>query len=143
MVAMPDLDHWPLARLLSTAARLAEQAWTERLKGLDLTHAGVTALEILAASGPASQAVLAARARVQPQTMGKTLAKLEASGYIGRQRDLGDGRIWQVHISDRGQSALMGARVLQQQAVEANISMPAKTLDPMLAAIIRGLRGTP
>lgn len=138
---MPDLDHWPLARLLSTAARLTEHAWSEQLTGLNLTPAGVTALEILAEGGPASQASLAVRARVQPQTMGKTLSKLQGSGYVVRHRSQGDARVQQVQISERGRSALIGARTLQR-SLAANPRMSAGDLDALLATIIRGLAGT-
>lgn len=139
---MPDLDHWPLARLLSTTARLAEHAWAERLTGLNLTPAGVTALEILAESGPAAQAAVAVRARVQPQTMGKTLSKLEASGYVVRQRGQGDARVQRVHISERGRAALIGARTLQR-ALHGNDGVIPGNLDAMLSTVIRQLAEMP
>src|SRR4051812_47950378 len=105
---MPDLSKWPTPRLLSTAARLVEHAWDEQLASLGLTHAGVIALEVLHAAGrPMVQAQVAVSVRVQAQTMGKTLSRLEAHGHITRVRNQADGRSHQVTVSDLGQAVLV------------------------------------
>lgn len=59
---MPDLNDWTTPRLLSTAARLIEHAWNERLAVLGLTHAGVIVLEVLDTQGSMVQARLSAKA---------------------------------------------------------------------------------
>lgn len=135
---MTDLYGWHLPRLMSTAARLAEHESNRRLAGLGLTHAGVIALEVLAEAGPAAQNVLAARARVQPQTMGKTLSKLAASGYITRERAPVDGRSLQVSISDLGRAALTGAHSIQR-AVPGHQGHALDNLNDSLGKIIREL----
>jgi DNA-binding MarR family transcriptional regulator len=99
---MPDLSSWPLPRLLSTAARLVEYKWNEHLASLGLTHAGAIVLEILAGEGEMTQAKLAKRVRVEPQTMGKTLGRLETTGYVSRVRSQDDRRQQRVSISERG-----------------------------------------
>ena len=76
------MDRWPTGRLLSTAARLVEHSWNEKLGAIGLTHAGVIAMEVLYSNGPMTQAQLAQLVRVQAQTMGKTLSRLEAHGHI-------------------------------------------------------------
>ena len=49
---MPDMRLWPTGRLLSTAARLLEHAWNEKLNDIGLNYAGLITLDVLAASGP-------------------------------------------------------------------------------------------
>lgn len=108
---MPDmnLNSWPTGRLLSTAARLVEHSWNEKLAGAGLTHAGVIALDVLSsAEEPMSQAKIAQRVRVQNQTMGKTLSRLQAWGYIRRQPSPSDRRSQVVSITD------LGARVINE-----------------------------
>lgn len=111
---MPDLKNWPMPRLLSTAARLVEHEWNDKLAGLGLTHAGVIALEVLAAEGEMTQAQLATRVRVQAQTMGKTLGRLEVHGHIIRARSDVDRRRQIVQITDEGKRALKHAAELER-----------------------------
>ncbi|GAA4054586.1 hypothetical protein GCM10023063_48850 [Arthrobacter methylotrophus] len=75
LTLMPDMERWPTGRLLSTAARLVEHAWNEKLRGMGLTHAGVIVMKVLAVKGPTTQSMLAQIVRVQAQTMGKTLTR--------------------------------------------------------------------
>lgn len=106
---MPDMNSWPTGRLLSTAARLVEHSWNEKLADSGLTHAGVIALDVLSrAEEPMSQAKIAQRVRVQNQTMGKTLSRLHAWGYIRRQPSPSDRRSQAVSITD------LGARVINE-----------------------------
>lgn len=108
---MPDMNSWPTGRLLSTAARLVEHSWNEKLAHAGLTHAGVIALDVLSrAEEPMSQAKIAQRVRVQNQTMGKTLTRLEAWAYIRRQPSPSDRRRQVVSITDLGARVISEAR---------------------------------
>ena len=100
------MEHWPTGRLLSTAARLVEHSWNEKLGAIGLTHAGVIAIEVLAAQGPMTQAQLAQYVRVQAQTMGKTLGRLESHGHIVRVRSTSDRRSHVVSLTERGKEAV-------------------------------------
>ncbi|MGF9664255.1 MarR family winged helix-turn-helix transcriptional regulator [Arthrobacter crystallopoietes] len=134
---MPDLDHWPTPRLLSTAARMAEHAWNERLASMSLTHAGAIALEVLETGGPVVQAQLAAKARVKPQTMSRTLARLEAHGYITLVNEA-NRRGQQVAISEPGRRALAQAYELERDLITGS-GIRVEELREQLAAIIRQL----
>jgi len=138
---VPDLNSWPTPRLLSTAARLVEHAWNEKLADLGLTHAGVIALEVLEADGPMAQTVLAARARVQAQTMGKTLSRLEAHGHILRTRSQTDRRAHRVSISDLGRTALAHAREIER-TLAGDTEQTTEELKELLRGIIRRLGNT-
>jgi DNA-binding MarR family transcriptional regulator len=135
---MPDMDHWPTGRLLSTAARLVEHSWNEKLAAIGLTHAGVIAIEVLAAQGPMTQAQLAQYVRVQAQTMGKTLSRLEAHGHIARVRSTSDRRSHVVSLTERGQQAVAEA-VEMERSVLASSSIDPEALRQELKSVVREL----
>lgn len=135
---MPDMDHWPTGRLLSTAARLVEHSWNEKLGAIGLTHAGVIAIEVLDAQGPMTQAQLAQYVRVQAQTMGKTLSRLEAHGHIARVRSTSDRRSHVVSLTERGKEAVAAA-VEMERSVLASASIDPEVLRQELQAVVREL----
>jgi DNA-binding MarR family transcriptional regulator len=135
---MPDIKLWPTGRLLSTAARLVEHAWNEKLGDIGLTHAGVIALDVLAANGPMAQSSLAQIVRVQAQTIGKTLMRLEAHGYVYRQRSQSDRRSQVVSITNAGTTAREEARDLEHSVLAA-AAVDTDSLRAELQAIVRGL----
>jgi DNA-binding MarR family transcriptional regulator len=135
---MPDMDHWPTGRLLSTAARLVEHSWNEKLGAIGLTHAGVIAIEVLAVQGPMTQAQLAQYVRVQAQTMGKTLSRLESHGHIARVRSTSDRRSHVVSLTERGKEAVAQA-VEMERSVLASASIDPEVLRQELKAVVREL----
>ncbi|WP_306632503.1 MarR family winged helix-turn-helix transcriptional regulator [Arthrobacter sp. B1I2] len=132
------MDHWPTGRLLSTAARLVEHSWNEKLGAIGLTHAGVIAIEVLAAQGPMTQAQLAQYVRVQAQTMGKTLSRLESHGHIVRVRSTSDRRSHVVSLTEQGKEAVARA-VEMERAVLASSSIDPEVLRQELKAVVREL----
>jgi MarR family transcriptional regulator, organic hydroperoxide resistance regulator len=135
---MPDMDHWPTGRLLSTAARLVEHSWNEKLGAIGLTHAGVIAIEVLDAQGPMTQAQLAQYVRVQAQTMGKTLSRLESHGHIVRVRSTSDRRSHVVSLTEQGKEAVAAA-VEMERSVLASASIDPDLLRQELQAVVREL----
>ncbi len=109
---MDPMQDWPTGRLLSTAARLVEHAWIEKLEKLGLTHAGLIVLHLLD-SGPLSQTELATRARVEVQTMSRTLERLEREGWIARAKHPDDGRRHVVTRTVDGQRVWASARSIE------------------------------
>jgi DNA-binding MarR family transcriptional regulator len=134
---MPDLSAWPIPRLLSTAARLVEYRWNEHLASVGLTHAGAIVLEILAMEGEMTQAKLAKQVRVEPQTMGKTVGRLETTGYISRVRSQNDLRQQRVSITERGVEVFRQVTRLEQELLGADGEM--EQLKTQLARVIRDL----
>ncbi|MBC7442167.1 MAG: MarR family transcriptional regulator [Ramlibacter sp.] len=122
---------WPTGRLLSTAARLVEHAWVEALDQLGLTHAGMIALHLLG-SGPLSQTELAHAARVQTQTMSRTLERLEREGYVVRTRDEHDARRHSVARTDAGAAVWEKSRTL-----EADLFPELENADAMRDALLK------
>lgn len=112
----PDdpIAAWPIGRLLSTAARLVEHAWAEALEQRGLTHAGLIALHLLD-GGPLDQSELARRARVEAQTMSRTIDRLERSGLARRSPDPADRRRHLIARTDEGDAALEASRALEAE----------------------------
>jgi DNA-binding MarR family transcriptional regulator len=68
----------------------------------ELSFPQTAALSRLDRGGPATGADLARAEQISPQSMGATLAELEARGLITRQPDPGDGRRILMSISAAG-----------------------------------------
>ncbi len=103
---MENVKAWPLGRLLSTSARLLEAQTNRRLIDHNLTRAGMAALEVLDRHGAMTQARLAKTVRVQAQTIGRTLNRLENHGYVVRARSPQDRRAILVDLTSKGKEAL-------------------------------------
>jgi MarR family transcriptional regulator, organic hydroperoxide resistance regulator len=112
--ASDRMAGWPTGRLLSTAARLVEHAWAEELEKHGLTHAGMIALHLLD-SGALSQTELAKRARVENQTMSRTVERLEREGFVTRAPDLTDRRRQVVSRTDAGRRVWERTRTLEAE----------------------------
>jgi DNA-binding MarR family transcriptional regulator len=111
---MPNLNEWSTSRLLTTAARLVDHAWNERLLDIGITHAGYTTLGVLSREGTMTGARLALAVHVQAQTIGKTLEKLERQGFISRIRDTRDRRSQRITITEAGLMALARAQDIER-----------------------------
>lgn len=131
----PMLD-WPTGRLLSTASRLVEHAWLDALDELGLSHAGLVALHILGDEAT-SQTELAERARVENQTMSRTLDRLERQGYVTRERDPKDRRRHIVMRTMEGNRAWEAARTLEAD-VFPELSDPTALRSALLELISAG-----
>lgn len=105
---MPNVENWSTQRLLSTAARLVEHKVNQELAALEVTHAGMLVLKVLYDRGTTTQVDLAKALHVQRQTVGKTLERLEAAGYIERNRPDTDRRSLVVTITSSGRAVLRG-----------------------------------
>lgn len=140
LLFMPFTTQWPTNRLLSTAARLVEHAWNERLATLGVTHAGVMALDVLQTAGSMTQAQLAHRVRVQAQTMGKTLHRLELHGHVTRSKNVRDRRSHLVSITPEGERILVAATKLEDDLVGDGL-LTDESLRRTLADIITTLGG--
>ncbi len=108
-----DMGTWPTGRLLATASRMVEHAWVDALDRLGLTHAGLIVLHLLQA-GPMNQTALAKHARVENQTISRTLERLEREELITREPDERDRRRQVVTITSAGQETWRSARTLER-----------------------------
>jgi DNA-binding MarR family transcriptional regulator len=76
----------------------------------ELTFPESAALRKLERGGPATVTVLAKAEQISAQSMGATLAALEARGLVKRQSDPADGRRAVMSVTEAGLSALSDKR---------------------------------
>src|SRR6478752_7316410 len=107
-------ENWPLGRLLGAASRAVERAWADALEERGLTHAGLVVLHLLEL-GFDSQSDLARLARVEPQTMSRTVDRLEREGLLVRRPDPVDRRRHVLAVTDEGRAAFAGVRGLEDE----------------------------
>jgi DNA-binding MarR family transcriptional regulator len=111
-------ENWPLGRLLGAASRAVERAWADALEQRGLTHAGLIVLHLLEL-GFDSQSDLARMAQVEPQTMSRTVDRLEREGLVTRAPDPGDRRRHVLSITDTGRAAFSAVRGLEDEVFPA------------------------
>ncbi|GAB3555782.1 hypothetical protein GCM10027404_33160 [Arthrobacter tumbae] len=134
-----EMDTWSVSRLLSTAARLNERYDNERLGAHGITHAGMTLLRVLDVREAISQARLAALLHIQPQTAGKTLARLELRGLVQRDRTEDDRRLTLVKLTPSGHD-LLAALDAEERQLEESTGLSDEDLRNALQSIIASLR---
>jgi DNA-binding MarR family transcriptional regulator len=105
MAPEPGPEEWVTGRLLSTAARLVEQAWNNRLREHGVSHAGLIVMSSLG-RGASSQRDLAEDQHVTEQTIGRTIAHLESTGHVLRRADQADRRRRSVELTESGAALL-------------------------------------
>jgi DNA-binding MarR family transcriptional regulator len=103
----------------------------------ELSLPETSALARLDRSGPATSSALAKEEQISPQSMGATLAALEARGLVARQPDPDDGRRAVLTLTGAGQQVLRdkrSARVSQLAAALSSAFSPAEVIQLKAAA---------
>ncbi|SDQ21812.1 MarR family protein [Curtobacterium sp. UNCCL20] len=132
-------DGWPLGRLLSAAARAVERDWDERLRAIGLPHAALIAIDILIRTGPTGADTLARTARVQPQTMSRTLERMERDGLVERSPHPEDRRRRIVTVTEHGRQAWETARHIERDVLPDDPALR----DALTALLTRGTSRSP
>lgn len=138
MTSNLDPDARTSYRLISVAARLVQRRQDDALAHLGLTRAAVIALEGLA-GGPLNQEQLAEAIRVQSQTLGRVLIRLEGAGHITRTRQSTDRRQFKVELTESGAAILEAARREEIKAYPDDPSIGWKVLSEELAKFVSAL----
>ncbi|TDL35758.1 MarR family winged helix-turn-helix transcriptional regulator [Arthrobacter nitrophenolicus] len=138
MTSNLDPDARNSYRLITLAARLVQRRQDDALAHLGLTRAAVIALEGLA-PGPLNQEQLADAIRVQSQTLGRILTRLEAAGHITRTRQATDRRQLKVELTEAGFTALEAARHAEINAYPDDPSIGWKVLQDELTKFVSAL----
>jgi DNA-binding MarR family transcriptional regulator len=114
-----------------------------REHGLSVTQ--YTVLSVLGHRGSLSNAQLARRSYVSPQSMNEVLLALEERGFVLRQDDPNHGRIRQTALTHKGRQALAvcGEKVsLVEQSMTSELSAPERNeLHRLMVKCVRGLHG--
>jgi DNA-binding MarR family transcriptional regulator len=94
----------------------------EQLRAYELSVSDVTTLSVLRGRTGLSNAQLARRALVSPQSMIEVLASLERRGLVVRHADAANARIMRAELTERGRATL-------DRADAAIASLEAELLD--------------
>jgi DNA-binding MarR family transcriptional regulator len=123
--------------------RALRRRLSDALEPLGLTIAQYTALSIVRSADGLSNAQLARRTLITPQSMIKVIAGLEDKGLVTRAPDPDHGRVLRTALTARGTEVLERCDALEEQVEEA---MLAELADPQrsrllddLKACVRGL----
>ncbi|PYE84912.1 DNA-binding MarR family transcriptional regulator [Pseudoroseicyclus aestuarii] len=128
---MPSPDtvfdaHQSLGYAIKRAQQALRLRMDRQLKELGLTAPQYNVLCSLDAEPGASNARLARRAFVTPQTMQSMLVKLERAGLIERSPDAEHGRIQRTQLTEAGQDTLTKAHrcVHETEVIARNAASP-------------------
>jgi DNA-binding MarR family transcriptional regulator len=102
----------------------------------ELSLPETSALARLDRGGPATPGALAKLEQISPQSMGATLAGLEARGLVARRPDPGDGRRAVMSLTEAGRQVLQDKRAArtQQLAQALSAGFSAAELGQLMAA---------
>ncbi len=108
-----------------------------------VTVAQAAALEALGAEGPLRLGDLGRRLGIAPSTLTRNLARLEASGLVGREADPEDGRSFRVTLTRPGRAAARAvagreeefARQVLERIPAARRAVVVESLGELLAAV--------
>jgi len=92
--------------LLNDVARLMRTAYDRRIRKLGLTRAQWWVLTHLYRSNGVTQTELAETLEIEKPTLGRLLDRLEAKGWVRREHDASDRRVWRVHLTEEVEPAL-------------------------------------
>jgi DNA-binding MarR family transcriptional regulator len=98
--------------LLNDVARLMRTAYDRRIRKLGLTRAQWWVLTHLFRGDGVSQSALAETLEIEPPTLGRLLDRLEAKGWVRREHDARDRRVWRVHLTEEVEPALRTMRTI-------------------------------
>src|SRR5215471_9263508 len=101
-----DPDVTDVAGALRTSIGLLLRRLRQVQAEGELTLPESAALTRLDRGGPSTASALARLEQISPQSMGATLAALEARGLVERSPDPGDGRRVLLSLSEAGRQAL-------------------------------------
>lgn len=138
MTSNLDPDARSSYRLITLAARLIQRRQDDALAHLGLTRAAVIALEGLT-GGPLNQEQLAEEVRVQSQTLGRVLTRLEAAGLITRTRQASDRRQLKVELTESGAAAVEAARQAEVNAYPNDSDISWKALREELTKFVHAV----
>ncbi len=116
-----DTTH-ELAEELRLAVRRLMARLRQESAGDELTQSQRAVIARLDAQGPSTIATLARAEAVRPQSMGATVAAIEAEGLVRRTPDPRDGRRAVISLTDAGRRTLRESRAPRQEWLEGAIA---------------------
>jgi MarR family transcriptional regulator, organic hydroperoxide resistance regulator len=120
--ALEDLDPLALENqvcfALAVAARTVISVYRPLLEQMNLTHPQYLVMLALWQDAPLSVTELSRRLELDPGTLSPLLKRLEAAGYLTRERDPGDERSLAVRLTPAGVALRAQAEQIPPAIVE-------------------------
>lgn len=133
-----------LTYLIGSLDRILRRKMTEALAPLGLTLAQFTALSVLEARGEASNAQLAERSFITPQSANEVMSVMASRNWITREPDPNHGRIVVLRLTEEGREVLHRCmdtvRILEAQMLSGVVASDASAVQGMLELFVRNLR---
>jgi DNA-binding MarR family transcriptional regulator len=98
--------------LLTDVARLMRTVYDRRVKSLGLTRSQWWVLNHLFRGDGLTQTELADTLEIEKPTLGRLLDRLEAKGWVRREADARDGRVWRVYLTAEVEPAMNTLRTV-------------------------------
>jgi DNA-binding MarR family transcriptional regulator len=98
--------------LLTDVARLMRTIYDRRVKSLGLTRSQWWVLNHLFRGDGVTQTELADTLEIEKPTLGRLLDRLEAKGWVRREADARDGRVWRFYLTAEVEPALRTLRTV-------------------------------
>jgi len=92
--------------LLTDVARLMRTIYDRRVKSLGLTRSQWWVLNHLFRGDGVTQTELADTLEIEKPTLGRLLDRLQAKGWVRREADARDGRVWRVYLTAEVEPAM-------------------------------------
>lgn len=132
-----------LAYLVGRLDHILKQRLRDSLAPCGLSVPQYTALSVFRAHGALSNAQLATRTMISPQSANEMVKQMEGKGWIARTPDPAHGRIIQISLTESGQAVLANcdAHVAElERLMFAELDDEAKaTLQAQLRGAVRAL----
>jgi DNA-binding MarR family transcriptional regulator len=124
--------------------RLLKRRLIETLSGFGLTLPQFTALSVINASGAMTNAKLAERSFITPQSANEVVKTMEANGWVGRAGHPTHGRLIHLSLTDEGRRVLhecdVAVDALEASMLEGLTEMPVEMLRKALQLCVSNLR---
>ncbi|CAB3798338.1 MarR family winged helix-turn-helix transcriptional regulator [Paraburkholderia fynbosensis] len=134
-----------LTYVIGSLDRILRRRMTEALAPLGLTLAQFTALSVLEAKGQASNAQVAERSFITPQSANEVMNAMASRNWVSREPDPTHGRIVLLQLTDEGRAVLreceLAVKAIEKQMMEGIELDVAGALQTHLETFVRNLRG--
>jgi len=137
--------HLRLAYVIGSLDRILRRRMTDALAPLGLTLAQFTALSVLDAKGQASNAQVAERSFITPQSANEVMNAMASRNWVSREPDPTHGRIVLLQLTDEGRAVLreceQAVKAIEKQMMEGIELEAAGAVQTHLETFVRNLRG--
>lgn len=137
---MSELERWRVNLLIRTLATRHKTCAGVGLLRLGLYPGQETVLLILDRFGPMTQRQLVDRLGVEPPTVSAIAKKLEAGGFIARNRSCEDARTTIVDLTLKGRALLPAIRDVGRNLAETTLDgMDDETVEELMRSMKRAV----